>query len=243
MPPSTSNKNRANKESNRSSPNPGSTARPTHCNGMSIIIEDLQDVKDQREGRKYLEKHSLLCPPGEPPSHTSLAKCLHQISAMSQKPVINAIRSVAFLLDELEDTQINLMVKEAFKSQIMEFTSDMKILIEDPKEKIDAHIKASEEKMIQIMTTNLTLPISQTKPPTNSYASMLINPPAHANQRVAAREGIKARQFAIEGIKNSKFSHLDSAQLKTKLNKLLRCRNPGRKTPFSDEHQKWQHHN
>ena len=133
-------------ESNRSSLNPGSTARPTHRNGMSIIIEDLQDVKDQKEGRKYLEKHSLLCPPGEPPSHTSLATCLHQISAMSglQKPVINTIRSVAFLLDELEDTQINLMVKEVFDSQIMEFTSDMKILIEDAKEKIDTHIKTLE---------------------------------------------------------------------------------------------------
>ena len=114
-----------------------------------------------------------------------------------------------------------MTVKEAFDSQITEFTSDMKILIEDAKEKIDAHIKASEEKMIQITTTNPTLPISQTKLPTNSYASVLINPPAHANPRVAAREGIKARQFAIEGIKNSKFSHLDSVQLKTELNKLL----------------------
>ena len=50
---------------------------------------------------------------------------------------------------------------------------------------------------------------------------MLINPPAHANPRVAAREGIKARQFAFEGVKNSKFSHLDSTQLKTELNKIL----------------------
>jgi hypothetical protein len=50
---------------------------------------------------------------------------------------------------------------------------------------------------------------------------MLVNPPAHANPRVAAKEGIRARQFLIEGIRNSKFSHLDTSQLKAELNKLL----------------------
>ena len=75
--------------------------------------------------------------------------------------------------------------------------------------------------MMQITTTNLTPPISQTRLPTNSYASVLINPPAHANTGVAAREGIKARQFAIKGIKNLKFSHLDFLQLKTELKKIL----------------------
>jgi hypothetical protein len=49
----------------------------------------------------------------------------------------------------------------------------------------------------------------------------LINPPAHANPRIAARECIKARQFAIEGLKNSKFSHLDNLQLKTEFNKIF----------------------
>ena len=65
------------------------------------------------------------------------------------------------------------------------------------------------------------MPPVQPRQPTITYASVLINPPAHANPRVAAREGIKARQFAFEGIKNSKFSHLDSTQLKAELNKIL----------------------
>jgi hypothetical protein len=137
------------------------------------------------------------------------------------KQVINAIRSVAFLLDELEETQINTTVKEAFDSQFTEFTSDMQLLIQDAKEKIDVHIKAAEEHLTQLKT-----PSSQMEPqtmPTNarSYASVLINPPAHANPRVAAREGIKARQFAIEGVKNSKFSHLDNFQLKDELNRII----------------------
>ena len=228
MPPSTSSKDKSNADNIRSSPNPGTAVRTnTRRNGNSIIIEDLQDIKDSLEGRKFLEKHSLLCPPGEPPSHSSLATCLHQISAMAglQKPVINAIRSVAFLLDELEETQINETVRDAFDSQITEFTSDMKLLIEDAKEKIDAHIKTSEERITQL-AAQVPAPQpssqpSQPRPSTHTYASVLISPPAHANPRVAAREGIKARQFAIVGIKNSKFSHLDFTQLKTELNKIL----------------------
>ena len=229
MAPAIVNRNSTSSDS-RSSPSaaPGTATgtRPnTRRNGTSIIIEDLQDIKDSNEGRKYLEKYSLLCPPGEPPSHTTLATCLHQISAMLgvPKPVINAIRSVAFLLDELEETQINMTVKEAFDSQITEFTSDMQMLIQDAKEKIDIHIKAAEERLTQLNTPP-TPPGNQPAPTSHSrsYASVLVNPPAHANPRIAAREGIKARQFAVEGIKDSKFSHLDNLQLKAELNKIFR---------------------
>ena len=229
MAPAIVNRNSTSSDSRSSPPAAPGTAtgtRPnTRRNGTSIIIEELQDIKDSNEGRKYLEKHSLLCPPGEPPSHTALATCLHQISAMHgvPKPVINAIRSVAFFLDELEETQINLTVKEAFDSQITEFTSDMQMLIQDAKEKIDIHIKATEERLTQLGTP--TTPPGDQPAPTphsRSYASVLVNPPAHANPRIAAREGIKARQFAVEGIKNSKFSHLDNIQLKAELNKIFR---------------------
>jgi hypothetical protein len=47
------------------------------------------------------------------------------------------------------------------------------------------------------------------------------NPPAHADPRIAAKEGIKARQFLIEGIRNSKLSHLDTPKLKNELNNFL----------------------
>ena len=162
----------------------------------------------------------MLCPPGEPPSHTALSICLHQISAMAglHKPAINAIRSVAFLLDEMEDTQINETVKEALDSQMTEFTSDFKLLIEDAKEKINEHLKISEDHIIKAPTPPLPSQHDQSIP---TYASVLINPPAHANPKVAAREGIRARQFMLDGIKSSKFSHLDTSQLKTELNKIL----------------------
>ena len=149
MPPKSS------KDKNQAE-NPRPTRADTRRNGDPMLLEDQQEINDALEGRKFLERHSLLCPPGEPPTHTSLSTCLHQVSMMAgvQKPVLNAIRSIAFLLEELEETQINGTVKEAFDSQITEFTSDMKMLIlEDAslREKIDEHLKVSEEKIAQAM--------------------------------------------------------------------------------------------
>ena len=91
--------------------------------------------------------------------HT-LATCLYQVSAMAgiQKPILNAIRSIVFLLEELEETHINITVKEALDSQITESTSDMKLLIEDAREKINEHIKTSEDQLFQAMKN---IPICQ----------------------------------------------------------------------------------
>ena len=193
------------------------TEKPnTRAEGRSdsdpLIPEDNQDIKDSLQGRKFLERHLLLCPEGEPPSHTSLATCLHQMSAMLgvQKTVLNALRSVAFMLEEMEDTQINIAVKEVFDSQMTEFTADMKALIIDAREKLDGHFKATEERLTQVINVTGA-----------TYASALSTPPPHANLRIAAREGIKARQLLLEGIPDTKFSHTDVFQLKAEINKIL----------------------
>jgi hypothetical protein len=69
------------------------------------------------------------------------------------------------------------------------------------------------------MVNASTLAPAQSRPTAVTYASTLISPPAHANPEVAAREGIKARQFMIQGLKDSKLSHLDTIQLKAEFNK------------------------
>ena len=219
MPP-TANKDRSTSVSNSSSPNPGITAKPnTRRNGPPTLAEEQQDIKDSQDGRKFLEKHLLLCPPGEPATHTSISTCLHQISEMSGVPkqALNAIRSVAYMIEEMEDTQIHESLRVALDAQMTEFTSDMKLLIEDAREKINDNIKTAEERL-----NNITAhPASQARNPVNSYASVLVNAPVHANPRIGAKEGIKARQYLIEGVKNSKFSHYDNMQLKNELNSIL----------------------
>ena len=109
--------------------------------------------------------------------------------ARLQKPVINAIHLVAFVLNEIEDTQISTSVKEALDSQITEFTSDIKLLIEDAKDKINEHLKLAEDHRSKIPAHN-TINSQPSLPTTTTYAMALINPPPHANPKIAAREGI-----------------------------------------------------
>ena len=219
MPPAT-NKERSTTKSTRNSPNSGTAIRPnTRRNGNTLIIEELQDIKDPIEGRKFLEKHLLLCPPGESAMHTSLATCLHQVTAMAgiPKPATNAICAVAFLLKELEDMQIIMTIREALDSQMTEFSSDIKLLIEDTKEKISNHILTTEN----LLPKSTTQSPSQQRQSTTTYASTLISPPQDANLKLAAKEGIKAQQFLLEGIKETKISHFNTLQLKTELNKIF----------------------
>ena len=62
-----------------------SESRPnTRSSNLGLIIpEEHQDIKNAAEGRKFLEKHSLLCPPGEPATNGSLVGCLYQIATMA----------------------------------------------------------------------------------------------------------------------------------------------------------------
>jgi hypothetical protein len=64
-----------------------------------------------------------------------------------------------------------------------EFTSDFKMLVEDAKGKFDEHVKATKKHMASMATP----PPAQARPSTNTHTLILINPPAHANPKVAAR--------------------------------------------------------
>ena len=143
------------------------------------------------------------------------------------KQALNAIRSTALLLEEVEEEAINETVRRAFDSQITEFTSDMKLLVDDVSTKIDAHLKAAMAQTIRMsppLATQQDMDNLATPAPTtaNSYASVLINPPSHVNPKVAAREGIKARQFIIRGGANSAGGRWDRQKLKEDINVALR---------------------
>jgi hypothetical protein len=120
-----------------------------------------------------------------------LATCLHQVAVLKgvTKQATNAIRAVAFLLNEMEETQINEILKEVFNAQITELTSDMATLVEDAKEKLNDHVKETEERITQLIGRATVQP---TQVHATSYITMVNNPPPHANPRVAAKEGIKA---------------------------------------------------
>jgi hypothetical protein len=89
-------------------------------------------------------------------------------------------------------------------------------LIDNAKGKLNEHFKETERRLALLVDKAYT---KQTQPAT--YASIMNNPPPHTNPRIAAKEGIKARQFLIEGLIDTKFSHTDVFQLKTEFNTIL----------------------
>ena len=116
------------------------------------------------------------------------------------KTIATAIQSIALLADEFEETSINETVRDAITSQLSELTSDVKLLIDDAKQKIDKHIQTKSAKL----GNNADMTSSQPAYLPRSYAHALISPPPHANPRLAAREGIRARQIMLEvGVHNS----------------------------------------
>jgi len=214
----------SNPENRRAGTNPVATTRPATRNetkraGTTVSPPAaVEDIRDATEGRAFLEERLLLCPAGEPASNASIAVCLHQISKMKgmNRQTSNAIRAVSFLIEEMEETAINTTVRDAVITQLNELTLDMRSLVTDAKEKIDEHL----QKTPTATYTAATPP----QPPygTRSYAEALVTAPPHANPKLAAREGIRARQFMLEGPeRGSKVSQMNGMQLKNEFNRIL----------------------
>jgi len=116
----------------------------------------------------------------------------------------------------MEETAINEMVRDMVISQLNELTLDMKTLVTDVKDKIDTHMQKFPT---GALTGTATLQPSHGP---RTYAEALVNPPSHANPRLAAREAIRARQFMLEGLdRESKAGQMGSTQLKAELNRII----------------------
>ncbi len=217
------------------------TRQEARKSGRTIIEEDHEEIKDARKGRKYLEAKQLLWPPGEPITLSAITICLHHISALANvpKPAVNAIRSVAYILEEVEETAMSEKVKEAVDSQMGELNKDLALLVSDVTERIDTHLStkigeltANVERLNNTIskaeeTGHTTSHPDSRRTTTNertgrSYANIVATPVAGINPRLAAKEGIKARQFMLEGIvNNAKLSHLTDSQLRDELNRTI----------------------
>ncbi len=147
----------------------------------------VEDICDVTEGRAFLEEHMLLCPAGELASNASIAVCLHQISKMKgmNRQTSNAVWAVSFLIEEMEETEINTTVRDTVITQLNELTLDVRLLVTDTKEKIDEHLQKTPT------TTHTVTTPPQSPYGTCSYAEALVTAPPYVNLKLAAREGIR----------------------------------------------------
>jgi hypothetical protein len=206
-------------------------------NGTNVPIESIEEIKDAGHGRIYLEKGLYLCPQGEPVTPTSIKYCLHQISMMPgiTVPIAKAVRATALLVEEFEEYSVAETIRDTVDKQLNALTEDLQLLTTDVKGKIDDRLEKrlteldehtnSLGKMvtkIETATTNVANGSgTNTSPPNGhhqtsgakTYAEALITPPAYADPKLAAKEGIRARQFMLEGIvKGSELDEMSELQ-------------------------------
>jgi hypothetical protein len=139
------------------------------------------------------------------------------------KMVANAVRSAAYMAGEIEENSINEVVRDATVSQLNELAKDVKMLVEGAKESIDNHLQMKAAAFNDSSITTTTAGGNEINQGRRTYAEALVNPPAHANPRLAAREGIRARQVMIEGVeRDSRLGQMSGAKLKEEINRVLR---------------------
>jgi len=60
---------------------------------------------------------------------------------------MNAIRAVAFILEEMEEVEKNRGIREVITTELTELGNDLKLFIEDTTKKIDTHL---DKKLVEV---------------------------------------------------------------------------------------------
>ena len=210
----------------------------TRKDGPAAVPEEFQTIKDARNGKAFLEKRLLLLvPTGGDITNSNLEHCLHQISAFPglSKDAVNAIRAVAFILEEMEEVETNRGIREVIATELTELGNDLKLFIDDTTKKIDTHLDrklAEVDSAIGKITTTAQAAVDDvankatqdgvTSARPQSYSEALISPPSHVNPRLAAREGIRVRQYMMEGVRKvTALGTKSNQELRTMLNEKI----------------------
>jgi hypothetical protein len=211
------------------------TRGSARLNQKTITNEELEEIQNSTEARFYLEKTQLIVPPGQEPTLGLLTTAIHHVlNYKLPKPATNALRAIALLMNELEETALHQTVRDSVTTQINEMGTDLKDFVTDATRRIDEHI---ESKMAEISTATKTLvdsvketftalPSAGTNAtqvaPQLDYRQALAKPPPHVDPRLAAKEGIKLRQFFLEGAtRETRIGKMSAAETKKAVNQAI----------------------
>ena len=151
-------------------------------------------INTVREGHNFLENWLLLVPEGALVTMASLSSTLFQISALAKIPreVVQAIHSVAWLLDEIEGDTVAATACDAVNSQLSYMNDKLKT--------ITAHFcsEMSQEigKQMETMAAGIkTSTVKDTATPLTHYRDAILKQhslPEGIDPRIIARVGIRA---------------------------------------------------
>ena len=141
----------------------------------TVLNEESQEIQNSTEACFYLEKTQLIVLPGQEPTIGLLTMAIHYV--MEYKGVshqaINALRSIAFLLNEIEENAIHETVRDSVMVQLDTFSTDLKDYITDATKQIDEHL---ENKIAEISEATKTPLVNMVKETFNDFPSTLPGP-------------------------------------------------------------------
>ncbi|KAF8815584.1 hypothetical protein BYT27DRAFT_7052349, partial [Phlegmacium glaucopus] len=165
--------------------------------------------------RSFLEIRLLLVPEGAPATTATLSSALFQISALNKIPreIVQAIRSVAWLLDELEEDAVAATARDAVNSQLSYMNDELKTMTDHFRTTFSQEV----EKQIAVMAaTTKTLKDKANLPIPTPYRDAILGQhraPEGADPRVVARIGIRARQFIMDFPADSAMQQVSQAEM------------------------------
>jgi len=123
----------------------GRTPSPADSNHAQLDL-----INTARGGRNFLESRLLLVPEGAPVTSANLSAALFQISAIAKVPreAIQAIHSVAWLLDEMEEDTVAAMARDAMNAQLGYMNEELRLLTDHFRTTLSTEV----DKQMEIMS-------------------------------------------------------------------------------------------
>lgn len=156
-------------------------------------------INDCEQARTYLENKNLLVPTGATITTISLSATLFHISELAKVPVeiIKAVRSVAWLLGELEEETIALSTRTTINNHLDYLNTETKNLMDDLQNSLSKEV---DKQLDKLNKTAMKAIEDQAKQPASYRDIALRNAhiPQGTDPRLLARKGIRLRQFVLD---------------------------------------------
>ncbi|KAF8810026.1 hypothetical protein BYT27DRAFT_7222087 [Phlegmacium glaucopus] len=178
-----------------------------------LVDSQLDLVTDVMDGQSFLESRLLLIPKRHPVTPSSLAATLFQIAALDKIPreAMQAIRAVAYLLEEIEETAIAATAREAVNDELKTMTDHFSTMLQREMEKQFESLSTVTKDLAAI--------------PSKSFKDALLGggpaPGPNINPRILAREGIKVCQFLVDFSIDSGIRDLSQSNIARKFNEAI----------------------
>jgi len=181
----------------------GTRTRPSR-ETQAALSEAKADYTDPETAKQYLVKYNLLVPDGAELTTSTMATCMHQIASLAgvSKKAELAMRSLATLLEIMAEDGLKETVREVIIGELNSMVEDINGALSEVKNTLQEEVTKHATALKEAVTDRVNhAPTQGQQPDTQQatpYKDALACPPPTADPKIAAKEGIRARQFLLD---------------------------------------------